>query len=130
MAVARLPATQAAVVRALAIAQLFAEDAGLPDSARDTLSIVIEEWTMNIVEHGLAAPDSLIALRIERIDDLVRLTVSDAGQPFDPREAVSTGPNLERGGGVGLDLIRAWTRIESYRRRAGRNQLVLGIPLP
>jgi hypothetical protein len=40
------------------------------------------------------------------------------------------GPNLERGGGAGLELIRAWCRIAAYARRGGRNRLVLEMPLP
>ncbi len=59
----------------------------------------------------------------------VVFTCSDAGTYYDPREAVFEGPNLERGGGVGLELIRAWSRIVSYRRRAGRNRLVLEMPI-
>jgi len=55
----------------------------------------------------------------------VRMSFSDAGVPFDPRRAPDEGPNLERGGGAGLALIRGWSEIEDYRRRRGRNRLVL-----
>ena len=60
---------------------------------------------------------------------LVFMEVSDAGLPFDPRDAVFEGPNLERGGGAGLELIRAWSRIADYTRRAGRNRLFVEMPL-
>jgi len=117
------------VRRGLATALLFAGEASLGEEAADKLCIVVEEWLINVVEHGEAAPDSRIAMRLERMDGLVRLTVTDAGQAFDPREAVFEGPNLERGGGAGLALIQAWTRIAAYRRRAGRNRLVLELPV-
>ena len=119
--IARLPCDRHGVRRGRAPAQ--------GDEASEKLAIVVEEWLINVVEHGEAAPDSRIALSLERLEGLVRLTVTDAGQAFDPREAVFEGPNLERGGGAGLALIQAWTRIAAYRRRAGRNRVVLELPL-
>lgn len=115
--------------RGLATALLFAGDAEIGDEAADKLCIMVEEWLINVVEHGEAAQGARIVLRLERLDGLVRLTVTDAGQAFDPREEMFEGPNLERGGGVGLAMINAWSRITAYRRRAGRNRLVLEMPL-
>jgi anti-sigma regulatory factor (Ser/Thr protein kinase) len=91
---------------------------------------VVEEWVGNVVEHGAVAPGSRIELALEQGAGLVRLTLSDGGAPFDPRAASFEGPNLERGGGAGLALIAAWTRVADYRRRGGRNRLVLEMPLP
>lgn len=91
--------------------------------------IVVEEWVSNVVEHGAPPVGSRIALRLEHTDAHIRLTMSDAGQAFDPRDAAFEGPNLVRGGGAGLELIRAWSRISAYRRQRGRNRLVLEIPL-
>jgi anti-sigma regulatory factor (Ser/Thr protein kinase) len=125
----RLPCDRHGVRRGLAAAWLFAGRAAIGDDATERLAILVEEWLINVVEHGAAAPDSRIALRLERAGDLVRLTVTDAGQPFDPRESVFEGPNLERGGGAGLALSLAWSRIAESRRRAGRNRLVLEMPL-
>jgi len=124
---ARLPAVQASVARAIAIACLFAERASLPAPVAESLAILVEEWTMNIVEHGQAEPDSLVTLRIERNGDGVRLTIGDAGIAFDPRSAPVHGPNEERGGGAGIALILAWSRVVDYRRRNNRNRLVLEI---
>jgi hypothetical protein len=39
------------------------------------------------------------------------------------------GPNRERGGGAGLALITSLCSITAYARRAGRNRLVLELPL-
>jgi serine/threonine-protein kinase RsbW len=125
----RLPCDRHGVGRGLATALLFADAEALGDEATDKLAIVVEEWLINVVEHGQAAPGSRMALRLERVDGAVRLTFSDAGQAFDPREAVFEGPNMERGGGAGLALIQAWSRIADYRRRAGRNRVVLEMPL-
>jgi serine/threonine-protein kinase RsbW len=117
------------VLRALALARAFARRAALADPAADRLAIVVEEWIANVVEHGAPRPGSRIGLRLEHAAGTVRLTVSDAGLPFDPRTAGFEGPNLDRGGGVGLELVRAWVTIADYRRRAGRNRLVLEMRL-
>lgn len=129
MLIARLSPAPGAVAHALRVARSFSDARDLPSTAADRLAVVVEEWVANVVEHGAAHPDSRIILRMTHRSDHVRLTVSDAGRPFDPREAVFAGPNAERGGGAGLELIRAWSRIVDYRRRAGRNRLVLVIPL-
>jgi len=114
-----------AVARAIAVARRFAEVAALPGASADRLVVVVEEWVANIVDHGRAAPASRVVLRLELIGAEVRMSFSDAGVPFDPRRAPDEGPNLERGGGAGLALIRGWSEIEDYRRRRGRNRLVL-----
>ena len=49
--------------------------------------------------------------------------------PFDPRGAAFEGPNPERGGGAGLAMIVSLCRIAGYARRAGRNRLILELPL-
>jgi anti-sigma regulatory factor (Ser/Thr protein kinase) len=69
-------------------------------------------------------------LRLERADGRARLAVSDAGAAFDPRAPSFEGPNLERGGGAGLELVRAWAELADYRRRRGRNRVVLLVAAP
>lgn len=127
--VAQLPGDRSAVVRALGVARRFCDGAGVGADCADRLSIVVEEWVVNVVEHGRPRPGTRIALRLVREPACVRLVVTDAGTFFDPREAVFEGPNLDRGGGAGLELIRAWTRITHYARRSGRNRLVLEMPV-
>ena len=124
-----MPADAAAVARALALAGRFAAGAGLDSAAATSLAIIVEEWVANIVEHGEARPGALIVMRLSLEGVAVRLAVSDAGRPFDPRSATFDGPNPERGGGVGLALIADLCRLVSYARRRGRNQLVLELPL-
>jgi len=114
-----------AVANAIAFARRFAEAGALPADAADRLAVVVEEWTSNIVEHGRASAGSRIVLRLERAGEGVRLVFTDAGVAFDPRTARDKGPNLRRGGGAGIALIRAWCEIEAYQRRRGRNRLVL-----
>jgi anti-sigma regulatory factor (Ser/Thr protein kinase) len=92
------------------------------------LALVVEEWVANVVEHGGPQEGARIVLRLSLGADAVRLSVSDAGRPFDPRGAIFVGPNAERGGGAGLAMIADLCRIKDYARRAGRNRLVLEMP--
>lgn len=124
-----MPADSAAVARALALARAFCEAHAAPRDLAERLVIIVEEWVANVLEHGDASPRSRILVALAMQDGLVRLTFSDAGRPFDPREAVFVGPDLVRGGGAGLELIRAWSRIAIYARRGQRNRLVLEMPL-
>jgi anti-sigma regulatory factor (Ser/Thr protein kinase) len=93
------------------------------------LALVVEEWVANVVEHGGPPAGSRIVLSLRLQGEVVRLAMSDAGRPFDPQTAAFDGPNLDRGGGAGLALIASHGRIVQYARRAGRNRLVLEIPL-
>ena len=118
-----------AASRAAGVARRFAGLAGLDAAAAGHLALVAEEWIANVVEHGGPHDGGGVALTFSREAGFVRLTVSDAGRPFDPRAASFEGPNLERGGGAGLALIASLCRIASYARRRGRNRLVLELPL-
>lgn len=124
----RLPCDRTGVRRGLAVAAAFAMDVRLADDAAEKLAIIVEEWLVNVVEHG--GGPGRIMLRLERRAGCVRVMFSDAGAPFDPRAVVFEGPNAERGGGAGLALIKAWSRIADYRRRGGRNRVVLELPAP
>ena len=128
-AVARLPADASAIGRALRLARGFAAGAGLEADATGRLSVVVEEWVANVVEHGQAPAGARIYLRLRLVRGVVRLSVSDAGRAFDPRKAVFDGPDPESGGGAGLALIAGLCRIAGYARRGGRNRLLMEIPL-
>lgn len=126
---ARPAANRAPVARALALVHAFVGQAGLSRDEAERLAIVVEEWIANVVEHGAPPSDSRIGLRLARGANAIRITMTDAGRPFDPRKATFENANLERGGGVGLELMRAWSRVLIYGSRAGRNRLVLEMPL-
>jgi anti-sigma regulatory factor (Ser/Thr protein kinase) len=54
------------------------------------------------------------------------LHLDDDGPAFDPTiDRDFDGPNRDRGGGVGLELVRNWAREFSYRREDGRNRVTL-----
>jgi serine/threonine-protein kinase RsbW len=117
------------VARALELARGFCTAHGLERGAAERLAIIVEEWVANVLEHGDAPAHSRIVVSLACRADEVRLTFSDAGRAFDPRDAGFTGPDAERGGGAGLELIRAWSRVVAYARRGGRNRVILDMPL-
>jgi anti-sigma regulatory factor (Ser/Thr protein kinase) len=126
---ARLAPDADAVSRAVGLARAFAGRAALDDGDAGRLAVVVEEWIANVVEHGKPQDDTRIVLRLTLTEALIRIACSDGGAPFDPRTRSFEGPNLERGGGAGLALILDVCRIAAYVRRAGRNRLVLELPV-
>lgn len=116
---------------ATAVAQDFADSHRLPGVAAARLAIIVEELVANLVEHGGLTPHCRIDLSLVRTSDGVRLTLSDPGLPFDPRDlhALPT-VNEERGGGAGLALVRSWTSELTYASAGGRNRLELLLPVP
>jgi serine/threonine-protein kinase RsbW len=116
----------AGLVRAVRAARAYAERCALAETAADRLCVVVEEWLTNVLEHGEPVAGSRLRVEIRRESAALLVTVSDAGVPFDPRSAGAyEGPNLDRGGGAGLELVRAWSEIADYSRRRGRNRVVL-----
>jgi serine/threonine-protein kinase RsbW len=124
-----LLAEQGAVSRAVRLAGQFAASHDLDPDATSRLAVVVEEWIANVLEHGGGGRAARIILKLRLTDGVIRLSVSDAGQAFDPRAVSFDGPNHERGGGAGVALIASLCRIADYSRRSGRNRLVLELPL-
>ena len=103
------------------------------------LDSCLTEVLANIIDHGgegaLAAPVEL-ALHTERTADVERvvLSISDAGQPFDPL-AYAIKPQattLEEAtpGGLGLTMIHQFSDRLIYAYRDGRNHLTVCVEAP
>ena len=114
------------VHRAVALAQLFSTSNALsaPQAAR--LAILVEEAVTNLYDHAAPGRGFSGRLELQSDADALHVTLSDSGAGFDPRDAAAAeAPNAERGGGVGLALIRAWADIVDYRRDGEMNRLEL-----
>lgn len=96
---------------------------GLADGDRNRLAILVEELLANLFDHGTG--DVVAVLQLERTRDQVHLVLEDEGAPFDPRQAGPAEPNEERGGGVGLALVRAWPEALTYWPGPPTNRLDL-----
>lgn len=114
------------VHRAVKLAQLYAAEHDLPSAQMAKLAVLVEEAVTNLYDHGEVTAGFCGWLELEDAADGVRIRLADSGQPFDPREATKAdGPNMDRGGGVGLALIQSWADITDYRRQQGFNVLEL-----
>lgn len=122
------PADRAAPAHALATVRDFAQAAALGEDDAARLAIIVEELVVNLLDHGDVA-GTVIALTLRLEGGAVRLTLADAGRFFDPRTADPPTTVPERGGGVGLALVNAWTQIIDYAQEDGANRLDLMLPL-
>ncbi len=106
-------------------AQAFSEDRGLESGHAARLAIIIEELVFNLVDHGNIGEDGQIELVLSHEDGVVGIALSDPGIAFDLRESESEEEIPERGGGAGIDLVRAWAEVVNYDTNGGRNRLLL-----
>jgi serine/threonine-protein kinase RsbW len=116
-----------AVSDGLAAARSFALAERL-GAAEDVLALIVEELLCNLIDHGDAPAGDPIGMRLARTAEGIDLELISGGTPFDPRQAAH-GPVPARGGGAGLALVRAWSRILSSDHIGDRNHLRLLIPI-
>jgi len=107
---------------------------GLDKAAEFALRLCIEEAAANVVMHGGAdtgGDPGFVALRIEPAQDVLRVTVEDRCDAFDPLHvpAPELPTNLAEAhvGGLGIHLMRHYARAISYERADDTNRLTLTI---
>ncbi len=119
----------AAVTQASDAARAFGEAQPLSEHVCARFCIVIEELIANLYEHGGLTSDDKVELSLGREPDGIRIVIADPGKPFDPRSAVPKRERPERGGGAGIDIVRAWAQFVDYEVTSGGNRLELLLPL-
>jgi len=87
---------------ARAAATGLCQDAGIDQSSCFTVVLLVSEVVTNAVLHSEGPVDSPIGLHISVGEDVVRVTVTDAGEGFTP---VPRDPESREGGGYGLYLL-------------------------
>ena len=112
---------------AVSAARRFAIDQDLGSRDRAHLCIIVEELVANLIEHG--GGERRIGLQLARCPSAIVLAIDDDGAPFDPRNAPDDAAIPARGGGAGLRLVSAWSRIVDYRSAGGHNRLEVEMPL-
>jgi len=112
--------------RAVALVHEFSAATVLMPQQSAKLAILVEEAVTNLYDHADVQPGFAGSLSLARESGGVRISLSDSGKAFDLREAdAQQAPDLDRGGGAGLALIRAWADVLDYRSENGRNLLDL-----
>lgn len=119
-----------AVARAAERFAEFAEAHALPTPVRRSIQVALDEFVYNPIVYGFAGQmDGVGLVRVELERDLVRVTITDNGPPFDPLAFPTPDTALsveERGiGGLGIHLVRQMMDEISYRRHEGQNVVVL-----
>jgi anti-sigma regulatory factor (Ser/Thr protein kinase) len=112
---------------------------GVPRPQVERLELVLHEALANVLAHGGSAARAepiriCIEVREKATTGEARVTVRDAGIPFDPTGAPEHTPAKTLAeaplGGLGLPLIRRCSDWMSYRREGGRNHFVFGTQWP
>jgi sigma-B regulation protein RsbU (phosphoserine phosphatase) len=114
----------------LALLEGFVEQvagrAHLSDYETPRLRVAVEEAVTNVISYAHATS---IVLTAEVRDAVLRLTVTDDGQPFDPTTApmadTSIPADQREEGGLGILFIRRMSDALEYRRENGRNVLTI-----
>ena len=75
----------------LTIDYASAGDIGAPDAVEVALYRLLQEALSNVAQHAAA---SAVAVRLERVDGSVRLTIGDDGVGFDPAAVEAAAPGL------------------------------------
>jgi serine/threonine-protein kinase RsbW len=119
----------AAVALASDAAREFAEAQWLTEDESARLSIIVEEVIANLYDHGGLTGDDQVELSFGSEPGGVRIVIVDTGAPFDPRSAPGESKRPERGGGAGLDIVRAWAEFVDYALIPEGNRLELLLPV-
>lgn len=114
----------------LALLEGFVEQvagrAHLSDYETPRLRVAVEETVTNVISYAHATS---IVLTSEVRDAVLRLSVTDDGQPFDPTTApmadTSIPADQREEGGLGILFIRRMSDALEYRRENGRNVLTI-----
>lgn len=113
----------------------FAQDARVPDTARRTLALIIDELFSNTIQYGYAAGQAdTILVTFELEDGDVKMTIRDHAEPFDVAETPKRHlEEIEMAemevGGLGLFLVHQFARLVNSRYDKGTNITEIWVPL-
>ena len=108
----------------------FAEENELPDSVRQSMSIVLDELLNNVISYAYKGEkEKEIEVGFELSGNRLVLTIKDSGVPFNP--FASEPPDItesieERAiGGLGIHMVRNMMDEYSYQRQINKNVVTL-----
>jgi anti-sigma regulatory factor (Ser/Thr protein kinase) len=118
-----------AISQASDAARAFGSALRLADGDLARLCIVIEELVANLYDHASLTEQDVVELSFASDPEGIRMAVVDPGNPFDPWAAPRKSGRAGRGGGVGIDIVRAWAKFVSYRASPEGNRLEFLLPI-
>jgi len=83
---------------------------------------VAEELVLNAFEHGGARS---VIMQADAPDDPLQVIFEDDGASFDPSAPVAETARASHARGLGLNLVRAYTRSIAHERIGDRNRVVV-----
>ncbi|HEY2013331.1 MAG TPA: ATP-binding protein [Bryobacteraceae bacterium] len=111
----------------------FCREHSLGEEAEFELNLVLEELFVNSVKHGgCVGMENAVKVRMQLLNDGVRVEFSDRGEPFDPLKVPE--PDLDapmedrRPGGLGVHFVRQIMRDLEYRREGEWNRIRMRRP--
>ena len=105
------------------------EKRNVPMAAEAQIDIALDEIYTNVVKYAYGDEVGEVTVRLDFSDDVseVRMTVSDAGIPYDPLKQEDPDVSLEADerqiGGLGIYLVKQLMDEVSYEYRGGMNIL-------
>ena len=118
-----------AIIEAAEAARVFGQSQWLGDDELARLCVVVEELVANLYDHGGLTDQDEVKLDFVVESDGIRVSIGDPGDPFDPWTAPRKAEAPERGGNVGIDIVRAWASYISYSPSPDGNQLEFLLPV-
>lgn len=108
----------------------FGQITGLPKECIMDMNICLDEAFTNIVSYGFTDDmEHLIKFTIDRDHDVLILRVEDDGIPFNPvaqkDPEIATDLLNIKVGGLGIHIIKKLMDDICYRRKQGKNKLIL-----
>jgi anti-sigma regulatory factor (Ser/Thr protein kinase) len=117
------------------VVEEFAALHHLPPNLVFEINVALEEILTNVISYGYDdSGEHEIMMRLSCKGDEMTAEVEDDGRPFNPLEAAepdTSKPLEERPvGGLGIHLVRKFMDRVEYRRRQGKNLLVMKKRIP
>ena len=111
-----------------AAVERMAEQDEWPPDLVFRVSLVLEEWNLNVMDYGHDDDTHEIEIALTSDGDQVTIEIIDGGHPFDPLHDAPapdlTSPVGERRmGGLGVHLMRTLMDEVAYQRESGKNHL-------
>ena len=113
-----------------AAVESLAESDGWPPDLLYRVELVLEEWGLNVMDHGHDDDTHEIDIALTTDDDQVTIEIVDGGRPFDPLNDapppdLTSAVGERRVGGLGVHFMRTLMDEVLYKRESGQNHLKL-----